>query len=84
MGISTKKSEIEIKELIEDLFIALNSKDSNTMRKLFHPRAMFANIGNSNELSIRHLDEYLETTIEAIKKLNIEVKNELKDELLKI
>lgn len=79
MGISTKSPEIEIKELIEDLFTSLNSKDSNTLRKLFHPRAMFANIGNSNELFIRSLDEYLETTIEAIKKLNIEVKNELKE-----
>ncbi|MFX0122584.1 MAG: nuclear transport factor 2 family protein [Candidatus Hodarchaeota archaeon] len=79
MRISTKNSEIEIKELLEDLFVSLNSKDSNNIRVLFHPSAIFANIGNSNELFLRSLDEYLETTIEAIKKYNIEVKNELEE-----
>lgn len=76
---STRNPEIEIKEIIEDLFTALNTKDSNIMRELFHPRATFANIGNSNELYIRSLDEYLETTIEAIKKHKIEVNNEVED-----
>lgn len=70
---------IEIKELIEDLFTSLNSKDSNNLKKLFHPKATFANIGNSNELYLRSLDEYLETTVEAIKKHNIEVKNEIEE-----
>jgi len=76
---STKNPEIEIKELVEDIFTSLNSKNSTNLRNLFHPRATFANIGNSNELFIRSLDEYLETTVEAIKKYNIEVKNELEE-----
>ena len=79
MEISTKNSELEIKELIEDLFTSLNLKDSNNLRELFHPSATFANIGNSNELFLRSLDEYLETAIEPIKKHNIDVKNELKE-----
>ncbi|MFX0015046.1 MAG: nuclear transport factor 2 family protein [Promethearchaeota archaeon] len=70
---------MEIKKAIENLFTSLNSRNSNNLRELFHPRAIFANIGNSNDLFIRSLDEYLETTVEAIKKYNIEVKNELKE-----
>ncbi|MFX1507258.1 MAG: nuclear transport factor 2 family protein [Promethearchaeota archaeon] len=79
MGILTKNPEIEIKELIEDLFSSLNSKDSNNMREIFHSKATFANIGNSNKLFLRSLDNFLETTIEAIKKHNIEVRNELEE-----
>ncbi len=79
MGISIKNPEIEIKELIEDLFTSLNLKERDNIRELFHPNATFANIGNSNELFLRSLEEFLETTIEAITKHNIEVKNELEE-----
>ena len=79
MRIPEKNPEIEIKEIIEDLFNSLNSKDSNNLRELFHPKATFANIGNSNELFLRSLDTFLETTIEAIKKHNIEVRNKLEE-----
>jgi len=79
MAISTNDSKIDIEKLIKDFFKSFNSKDSNRLRELFHPKATFANIGNNNELFLRSLEDYLESTVEAIKKLNIKVKYELEE-----
>ena len=70
---------IEIKEIIEDLFAFFNNKEEDHLRELFHPKAIFANIGNANELYIRTVDEFIDTTIVAIKQNNIEVENKIEE-----
>ena len=79
MNQSSLDPMIEIKEIVEDLFSCINNKNDDHLRELFHPKAIFANIGNANELYTRTVNEFINTTIVAMKEHNIEVENKIEE-----